>query len=259
MSSLILFENYFKIPIRFFHLAGFIANKLDENNSLFLQVTWIFIVLILNDISSACQEIIFLWFPTKQFGLEEYAFQIMNITYRILAISKMLAINKYNKSIKKLLKRFQQLYPIDNSEMHEKYAVKKYFKFAYRLMAIYGIQSIASTLSFVIFVFYAILSGFYFRGKINIIFLTNLWYPFDEYNPKWFFFCFIQQFFAVHLPIGMACIDTLLVSFIMQIGMHFNYIGKKCTQICVKKNASISDVKNIIKYHQNILRLEMEF
>lgn len=82
-----------------------------------------------------------------------------------------------------------------------------------------------------------------------------LWYPFDENHGIGFYFAFVQQYAAAYYAaFGIVAADTLLLSFVMQVSMHFQELRNRFKSLRLKRHdAGVEVMKELTVKHIQII------
>ena len=175
-----------------------------------------------------------------------------NVVFIFISIVKLVSISANKTVFVELLQSLDELFP-RTSRDQEVFQVQKYFHSFNRMRKV--ISSVYFTpLSAVVFapaILY-IVKGAWF------ITLPNLtWYPFDEFDPRFYNFVLVWQWWCILiLIIGFLSPDLTLYALITLISMQFNYLFNRLTDL---KNIDLKDsdqkIIELFKLHETLIRL----
>lgn len=174
------------------------------------------------------------------------------IGYFFLAIVKSMTFKHYRKEVSETVEILDELFPRTTGSQ-KVLNVAKYLK-SYKVLEralslmIYSVGS----LFFAVPVFKFILTGIW----INKLPYLN-WFPFDEYDPKFYNFVFLWEAFNSFSTIASVLApDLTLYAFITLISMHFDSL---CQSLRDLKNVPEAQVKKqfieLIELHQTLMKL----
>ena len=247
------FDSFFKFPLLFLRLVQFDLQPLSQSASLRLKI---------KHFARLCYNI-FRFVSCILVPLQFIAFgvahsDILDIVVRafsdsltvILMMLKGLIIFQREDDIRKILDELKMLDKKWNNAIkpNEK---RKYLDGYHRVVKFYFGIFISANLIFVILWFPYLLTG-------RIIYLANLWFPFDEYRLEMFPYVqiWIQWITYLFISVFMTS-DLLLYSLITVISMEFDFL-KNSMNFFLKsdsKDERMTKITSFIERHNKLLEL----
>lgn len=172
--------------------------------------------------------------------------------YRILAIIKSISIFRGKKEFKDLMETLRDLFP-KTKKLQKSANVEKIFKNYKRMERIFAVL-----VSGVVVVFALVpITKFILVGVWYERLPYKNWFPFDEYDPRYYNYVFIWEMFTSVISIAsLMGPDLILYAFCTLISMHFDILSLQLRQL---KQISSSDVHKkfavLAELHKTLIRL----
>lgn len=254
-------EKFSNVPNVFFKWIGRSTNRIDgTENCGYYKSSILFYFLLINLSVIIGQEMTILYIDiakSDQLDLLECTLLVLYIGYSSIAVIKMCALIINNELVNRLIYRLHNIYP-KTVLAQRQYNANDYFTKSNRIMKIY------SMLYVIMIVFFALcfslaqtyqqyaMTGIW---KLQLPFANMVWYPFDENHGIGFYFALMQQYAAAHYAVyGIVAADTLLLSFVMQVSMHFYELKNRFKSLQLEcGDAGMGVLKELTVRHMQII------
>lgn len=172
--------------------------------------------------------------------------------YALLAIIKSISIFSRRNEFKDLMETLSDVFPKTRHEQNF-HQVRMTYKRYKNMERIFSAMVGSAAINFVVVPVLKFIITREWYGKLPF----NGWYPFDEYDPKFYNFVFLWHFFNIVITIAsLLGPDLFLYAFITLISMQFEIL---CYRFKDLKNIPSSEVYEkfveLVKVHETLIRL----
>lgn len=248
MAALVSFSDFVKFPLKCFKAIGLVPYDADNVETVkkkclrfyhFFVITNLVIALIFATV-----------FVKNNLGnLPLITENIPIYGYVLMAVVKSTCILVKKEEFKDLVDTLSELFPKTKEEQNI-FKVRKYFTNYRRTEIIFAIMVGSAAMDFVA----AKLISFAFTGVWYDKLPYENWFPFDEYDPKFYNFVFLWQWLNTIVTVcSLIGSDLILYSFITLLTTQFDILSQQ-----LEKLTPLNDIEKIIeltKMHETLLRL----
>lgn len=244
------FSGFVEFPLKCFKIFGLIPHE-DLNGSWKKKVLAVYHFVVIADLALA----IFLMAVYIAKNYNDLALITESLPfscYRILAIVKSFSIYRGKKEFKDLMETLRDLFP-KTKKLQKSANVKEIFK-NYKLME----RIFAVLVSGVVVVFALVpIIKFILVGVWYERLPYKNWFPFDEYDPRYYNYVFIWEMFTSVISIAsLMGPDLILYAFCTLISMQFDILSLQLRQL---QQISSSEVHKklavLAELHKTLIRL----
>lgn len=246
MEASVEFSNFVQFPMKCFKVFGLIPNDADNVDTIKRKVLRVYHYLVIaNQIMLLCMFSIYVKLNSKDLTL--LTENVSSGGFCILAVLKAFAISSRRAEFMELMDVLDGFFP----RTKEAQAIARvYFTGYKRMEQVYSFLMWSAVISFMV----SPIIKFFVTGIwINRLPYEN-WFPFEEYDPKYYNFVLLWQLHnTIITTVSLIGPDLILYSFITMIAMQFHII---CIQLENQlTNESCDKLKELIKKHQRLIKL----
>lgn len=251
MKDLISFSDFIQFPVKCLKVFGLIAYDADSVETWKKKFLRIYhYIVITNLLLGLCWMSIFAHKNYRNLLLMTETLPPSG--YALLAIIKSISIFLRRDEFKDLMETLSDVFPKTRHEQNL-HQVRMIFKSYKKMERIFSAMVGSAAINFVVVPVLRFIITREWYGKLPF----NGWYPFDEYDPKYYNFVFLWHFFNIIITIAsLLGPDLILYAFITLISMQFKIL---CYRFKDLKNVSSSEVYGkfveLVKVHETLIRL----
>uniref|UniRef100_A0A1B0A2L0 Odorant receptor n=1 Tax=Glossina pallidipes TaxID=7398 RepID=A0A1B0A2L0_GLOPL len=190
-----------------------------------------------------------------------------SLMYTISGDVKLLNFVIHLKQSKTMFKRFQDIYPQSLEELHS-YRVNQHFwpSWVNVILYFYLVSTFFIIISpigeAILLYIYELLTVGYAEAHFSYLKCYEITYSFDHRSPLAYALAYsLESFYSHFIVIGNISVDIWLLSYAMQLCMHFDYISRELEMYEPNEEHADADIKfiaDLVSKHQIVLRLSNE-
>ena len=249
MDVRIEFSNFVDFPLKCFKVFGLNPNEADFRDSRKerLQKYYYYLVITIL-IMLNLETCVFIQKNITQLNLLTET--LPAVGYTTLALVKSLTFSMKKKEFNDIMDTLRKLFPKSREEQ-KVFRVKNYLKDYKFIERTFFLLVCSAGINFTVAPVIKFLLTRVWIDKLPF----NNWYPFDEYNPRFYNFVFFWQFYTTIITIApLAGLDLIFYSFITQISMHFDILCQKLDDL-KSERTNLVDMVKLIKLHEILIKL----
>lgn len=176
-----------------------------------------------------------------------------------LAINAMVVILRRRKRIVKVITTLEEIFPADAEDQRVQYIPEKKRQFDRLLFTFSGaFLSLITTFNFIDFG--VTLIGFFKSGVWKKDLPYFLWYPFDEYDDRYFPYIYLHQTWAGFTTVFAIMAEIFLIgALVLQFCIQFERISMSIKEYRPNRSTDTRFLREIIAQHNYILNNAQEF
>lgn len=253
-------EDFSNVPNSFLKWIGQSTNdNRGSDKRSFYKCSILFYLLLGNLIVVIGQESAILCIDiADQVDLLKCTLLVLCIGYSSIAVIKMIALVVNDNLVSCLIYRLHDIYP-KTAETQRRYKAIDYSTKSNRIMRIYSVLYVVMIVFFAVCFSLAQTYQEYAKTgvwRMQLPYANMIWYPFDENHGVGFYIALMQQNLAAYYAaFGIVAADTLLLSFVMQVSMHFQELKHRFKVLRLKReNPNVDVMKELVAKHVEIIR-----